>query len=95
MDATFRKRWLKPEVYPLGVFVIGAVGLAAYLSARKLITDPEVRVNKDDRKHGRLDNHSEGEVYHNHPLRRFLRDKKTQIMPGLNEYFSKPLNPSK
>ncbi|PNX88520.1 b12d protein [Trifolium pratense] len=47
-------------------------------------------VTKQNRAAGILDNFSEGEKYSQHFVRRFVRDKSPQIMPGINNFFSDP-----
>ncbi|KEH35272.1 NADH-ubiquinone reductase complex 1 MLRQ subunit [Medicago truncatula] len=57
---------------------------------RNITTNPEVRVTKQNRAAGILDNHDEGEKYSQHFIRRFVRGKSTEIMPSLNGFFSDP-----
>ncbi|EFJ21544.1 hypothetical protein SELMODRAFT_102690, partial [Selaginella moellendorffii] len=78
------------QVYPLIAFMAAAVGLASFVSMRNLTLNPEVRVNKDDRMAGLVQNFKEGKAYHDHALRRYLYTRKHfQITPGINEYFYK------
>ncbi|KAJ7533764.1 hypothetical protein O6H91_13G063900 [Diphasiastrum complanatum] len=67
-----------------------AVGLCGFVMARNLAANPDVRINKDDRAAGVLDNYKEGKRYHDNALRRYVSDAKPEIMPGLNKYFSSP-----
>ncbi|CAJ2668004.1 uncharacterized protein LOC123911036 [Trifolium pratense] len=83
-------RWIRPEVYPLFIPVGLAVGICAMQLVRNITTNPEVRVTKQNRAAGILDNFSEGEKYSQHFVRRFVRDKSPQIMPGINNFFSDP-----
>ncbi|KAL2939203.1 Cyclin-A1-4 [Bienertia sinuspersici] len=47
-------------------------------------------VNKENRAAGVLDNFTEGEKYSEHSLRKFVRSKSPEIMPGINSFFSDP-----
>ncbi|CAL0320397.1 unnamed protein product [Lupinus luteus] len=83
-------RWLRPEVYPLFASVGLAVGICGMQLIRNISTNPEVRVTKEHRTAGILDNHAEGEKYSQHFVRKFVRGKTPQIMPSLNKFFSDP-----
>ncbi|CAL8993846.1 unnamed protein product [Prunus brigantina] len=83
-------RWLKPEVYPLFAAVGIAVGICGMQLVRNIYTNPEVRVNKEKRAAGVLDNHAEGERYAEHGLRKYVRNRTPQIMPTINKFFSDP-----
>ncbi|CAL0327992.1 unnamed protein product [Lupinus luteus] len=83
-------RWLRPEVYPLFASVGLAVGICGMQLVRNISTNPEVRVTKEHRTAGILDNHAEGEKYSQHFVRKFVRGKTPQIMPSLNNFFSDP-----
>ncbi|KAE9607983.1 hypothetical protein Lal_00003441 [Lupinus albus] len=83
-------RWLRPEVYPLFASVGLAVGICGMQLIRNISTNPEVRVTKEHRSAGILDNHAEGEKYSQHFVRKFVRGKTPQIMPSLNKFFSDP-----
>ncbi|XWS34624.1 hypothetical protein CRYUN_Cryun21dG0053800 [Craigia yunnanensis] len=83
-------RWLKPEVYPLFAAVGVAVGICAMQLVRNISTNPEVRVTKENRAAGILQNFEEGERYAEHGLRKFVRRKQPQIMPSINNFFSDP-----
>ncbi|GMY26455.1 putative UDP-glycosyltransferase 90A1-like [Fagus crenata] len=84
------KRWLRPEVYPLFAAVGVAVGICGMQLIRNICTNPEVRVTKENRAAGVLDNFKEGEKYSQHGLRKFVRNKSPQIMPSVNGFFSDP-----
>ncbi|XP_047959525.1 uncharacterized protein LOC125204827 [Salvia hispanica] len=84
------KRWLRPEVYPLFAAVGVAVGICGMQLVRNICTNPEVRVNKENRAAGILDNHVEGEKYSQHFLRKYVRNKSPEIMPNINGFFSDP-----
>ncbi|KAK4402686.1 hypothetical protein Sango_1009300 [Sesamum angolense] len=83
-------RWMKPEIYPLLVPVGFAVGICGMQLIRNICTNPEVRVTKENRAAGVLENYEEGEKYADHAFRKYLRGQRPQIMPGINSYFSKP-----
>ncbi|KAL1289855.1 hypothetical protein HN51_058233 [Arachis hypogaea] len=83
-------RWLKPEVYPLFASVGVAVGICAMQLVRNITTNPEVRVLKEKRSAGILENFEEGEKYSQHTVRKFVRNKTPQIMPSINKFFSDP-----
>ncbi|PON64777.1 NADH-ubiquinone reductase complex 1 MLRQ subunit [Trema orientale] len=88
-SSTFN-RWLRPEVYPLFASVGVAVGICAMQLVRNISTNPEVRVTKENRAAGILENFEEGEKYSQHSLRKFVRNKPSQIMPSINKFFSEP-----
>lgn len=48
------------------------------------------RVNKQNRAAGVLENFDEGERYAEHPVRKFLRGRRPEIMPSLNKFFADP-----
>ncbi|XP_042481867.1 uncharacterized protein LOC122062343 [Macadamia integrifolia] len=83
-------RWLRPEVYPLFVVVGVAVRIYGFQLVRNIWINSEVRVNKQNKAVGVLDNHSEGEVYVEHGLRKFVRTKTPQMMPSINDFFISP-----
>ncbi|CAN0929268.1 hypothetical protein LINGRAHAP2_LOCUS36972 [Linum grandiflorum] len=83
-------RWIRPEVFPLFAAVGVAVGICGMQLVRNITTNPEVRVTKENRGAGILDNHGEGEKYSEHWLRKFVRTKRPEIMPGINGFFADP-----
>ncbi|KAF5726373.1 hypothetical protein HS088_TW22G00051 [Tripterygium wilfordii] len=83
-------RWIRPEVYPLFAAVGLAVGICGFQLVRNIYTNPEVRVTKENRLAGVLDNHAEGERYSEHFVRKFVRGKSPEIMPSLNGFFTDP-----
>ncbi|KAL8154243.1 hypothetical protein V2J09_012003 [Rumex salicifolius] len=83
-------RWLRPEVYPLFASVSVAVGICVMQLVRNICVNPEVRVNKENRAAGILDNHAEGETYSQHFVRRGVRNRKPEIMPSINNFFTDP-----
>ncbi|XP_024366023.2 uncharacterized protein [Physcomitrium patens] len=84
----FSKRWIKPEIYPLFAAIGAALGICGYSMARNLAINPDVRITKEDRAAGVLENYKEGEAYKMHGLRKYLQQQEPQIMPGINNYFS-------
>ncbi|KAF3334230.1 NADH-ubiquinone reductase complex 1 MLRQ subunit [Carex littledalei] len=90
MASSTYARWLRPEVYPLFVTVGAAVGLCAMQLTRNITGNPEVRVTKEKRAAGILDNFEEGERYAQHGVRKFARTQTPEIMPKLNNFFSNP-----
>ncbi|CAL9117994.1 B12d protein [Musa troglodytarum] len=85
-------RWVRPEVFPLLAAVGTAVGICGMQLIRNICINPEVRVTKENRAAGVLDNFQEGERYAEHGLRKFVRNKSPQIMPSLNNFFSDPIS---
>ncbi|XP_057443006.1 uncharacterized protein LOC130734558 [Lotus japonicus] len=83
-------RWLRPEVYPLFAAVGVAVGICGMQLVRNICINPEVRVNKQNRAAGVLDNFSEGEKYTEHFIRKFARTSSREIMPSINSFFADP-----
>ncbi|KAK9120000.1 hypothetical protein Scep_018093 [Stephania cephalantha] len=83
-------RWLRPEVYPLFAAVGTAVGICAMQLVRNIYTNPEVRVTKEKRAAGVLDNFAEGERYAEHGFRKFIRNRAPEVMPSINKFFSDP-----
>ncbi|KAH0922694.1 hypothetical protein HID58_022712 [Brassica napus] len=51
---------------------------------------PVMQCTKENRAAGILDNHAEGEKYKENFLRKYVRDKRPEIMPGLNKFFTDP-----
>ncbi|KAK3040799.1 hypothetical protein RJ639_029143 [Escallonia herrerae] len=89
-SAGFAKRWLRPEVYPLFAAVGAVVGICSMQLVRNICINPEVRVKKENRAAGVLDNFEEGEMYSQHAVRKFLRGRRPEVMPSVNEFFSDP-----
>ncbi|KAI4336621.1 hypothetical protein L6164_015123 [Bauhinia variegata] len=83
-------KWIRPEVYPLFASVGLAVGICGMQLVRNITTNPEVRVTKENRAAGVLENFAEGERYAEHGFRKFLRNRTPQIMPSINNFFSDP-----
>ncbi|KAH0696690.1 hypothetical protein KY290_014074 [Solanum tuberosum] len=90
MASSTVNRWLRPEVYPLFAAVGVAVGICGFQLVRNVCINPEVRVTKENRAAGVLDNFSEGEKYAEHALRKFVRNRSPEIMPSINGFFSDP-----
>ncbi|KAI3430013.1 uncharacterized protein J3R85_008526 [Psidium guajava] len=83
-------RWIRPEVYPLFAAVGVAIGICGFSMVRHMCINPEVRVIKEKRAAGVLDNFSEGRTYSEHALRKFVRNRSPEIMPNLNSFFTSP-----
>ncbi|MED6140020.1 hypothetical protein PIB30_028427 [Stylosanthes scabra] len=83
-------RWLRPEVYPLFAAVGVAVGICGFQLVRNICINPEVRVSKQNRAAGVLENHAEGEKYAENFLRKFSRNRAPEIMPSINSFFADP-----
>ncbi|KAG5621664.1 hypothetical protein H5410_006882 [Solanum commersonii] len=90
MASSTVNRWLRPEVYPLFAAVGVAVGICGFQLVRNVSINPEVRVTKENRAAGVLENFSEGEKYAEHTLRKFVRNRSPEIMPSINGFFSDP-----
>ncbi|XP_006357136.1 uncharacterized protein [Solanum tuberosum] len=90
MSSSTVNRWLRPEVYPLFAAVGVAVGICGFQLVRNVCINPEVRVTKENRAAGVLENFSEGEKYAEHTLRKFVRNRSPEIMPSINGFFSDP-----
>ncbi|CAK9882549.1 unnamed protein product [Sphagnum jensenii] len=83
------QHWIRPEIVPLFAAVATGMGLAGFMVARHVTLNPDVRVNKEDREAGILDNQNEGKTYKDHGLRSYLRERRPEIMPAINDAFSK------
>ncbi|XP_023528505.1 uncharacterized protein LOC111791411 [Cucurbita pepo subsp. pepo] len=81
-------RWVKPEVYPLMAAMGFVTTMCVFQLTRNILINPDVRVNKEHRRMGVLENGEEGEKYAQHTLRRFLRTRPPEIMPTINRFFS-------
>ncbi|KAI3848890.1 hypothetical protein MKW98_005871 [Papaver atlanticum] len=90
MASQTARRWLRPEAYPLFATLGLAVGICGFQLVRNIMINPEVRVNKENRAAGVLENHAEGEKYTEHSLRKWVRNKSPEIMPNLNNFFTSP-----
>ncbi|KAF3444907.1 hypothetical protein FNV43_RR14600 [Rhamnella rubrinervis] len=62
--------------------------MCAFQLTRNILMNPDVRVNKMKREMGVLENKEEGERYAEHGLRKFLRTRRPEIMPTINQFFS-------
>ncbi|XP_076954365.1 uncharacterized protein LOC143628755 [Bidens hawaiensis] len=90
MASSTLNRWLRPEVYPLFAAVGVAIGICGMQLVRNISGNPEVRVTKEKRSAGVLDNFVEGERYAEHAVRKFVRNKSPEIMPSINAFFADP-----
>ncbi|BBN06859.1 hypothetical protein MPTK1_3g24440 [Marchantia polymorpha subsp. ruderalis] len=77
-------RWVRPEVYPIVAVMAFALGINVFSIARNAIGHPDVRISKEDRGAGYLENFKEGKNYKLHGLRKYLTDKDHEVMPGIN-----------
>ncbi|GJN12231.1 hypothetical protein PR202_ga30524 [Eleusine coracana subsp. coracana] len=78
------------QVYPLFAATGVAVGICAMQLIRNITTNPEVRVTKENRAAGILENFDEGKRYSRHGFRQFIDGKRPEIMPGLNSFMADP-----
>ncbi|KAJ0094665.1 hypothetical protein Patl1_16862 [Pistacia atlantica] len=83
-------KWIRPEVYPLLGALGAAVGMCSFQLVRNICINPEVRLLKEKRSAGVLDNFEEGKRYAEHGLRKFVHQRAPQIMPSINNFFSNP-----
>ncbi|GAA0166663.1 hypothetical protein Leryth_024685 [Lithospermum erythrorhizon] len=83
-------RWIRPEIYPLFAATGVAVGICIAQLVRNITGNPEVRVTKENRAAGILENFDEGRKYRENPVRKFVRGRAPEIMPSINDFFSKP-----
>ncbi|KAI3467661.1 hypothetical protein Pfo_024324 [Paulownia fortunei] len=83
-------RWVKPEVYPLFAAVGTVLGICSMQLIRNISTNPEVRVLKENRAAGVLENFEEGKKYKEHGLRKYVRGRRPEVMPSINGFFSDP-----
>ncbi|RZS00203.1 hypothetical protein BHM03_00029865 [Ensete ventricosum] len=88
MASSTASRWFRPEVYPLFATVGVAMGICGFQLVRNICINPEVRINKEGRAAGVLENYAEGEKYAEHSLRRFVRNRNPEIMPAINDFFT-------
>ncbi|BAF21274.2 Os07g0274700, partial [Oryza sativa Japonica Group] len=78
------------EVYPLFLATGVAVSICVGQLVRNITGNPEVRVLKEKRAAGVLENFDEGKRYSQHGFRKFIDGKRPEIMPGINSFFSDP-----
>ncbi|XP_024357480.1 uncharacterized protein [Physcomitrium patens] len=75
------------QVYPI-VLVIGtAVGLCGTAIVRNASINPDVRINKEDRAAGYLENFTEGKAYKDSAHRRFFAKQSRMVTTRINEAF--------
>ena len=79
------------QVYPLFVPMAAALGICSYQLVRNITGNPEVRVTKENRAAGVLDNHDEGRRYSQHGVRRFWLSKRRDYMQDMDNV---PTDPS-
>ncbi|KAK9090107.1 hypothetical protein Sjap_023284 [Stephania japonica] len=63
-------------------------GMCVFQLTRNMLLNPDVRINKAHRSSGVLENAEEGEKYSQHALRKYLRQRRPEIMPAINQFFS-------
>jgi hypothetical protein len=78
------------QVYPLFATTAVAIGICAMQLVRNITTNPEVRVTKQNRAAGVLDNHDEGKRYSQHGVRRFWLSKRRDYMQALDNVPTDP-----
>lgn len=76
------------QIFPLFAAMGAALGICGFAIARNIAINPDVRISKEDRAAGILENYNEGKSYKDHSLRDYVKDCKPEIMPGLNRFFS-------
>ncbi|CAM6048040.1 unnamed protein product [Sphagnum compactum] len=84
------QQWFRPEILPLFLAVGTGLGISGFAVMRNFAINPDVRLNKEDRKAGILENYEEGQTYQEHSFRTLLRDRRPEIMPSFNDFLSKP-----
>ncbi|WOK91630.1 hypothetical protein Cni_G00321 [Canna indica] len=77
------------QVYPLMAAMTFVTSLCVFQLTRNVFMNPDVRVNKTNRTTAVLDNAEEGEKYSQHSFRRFLRQRRPEVFPALNNFFSR------
>ncbi|KAG2641335.1 uncharacterized protein LOC120668288 [Panicum virgatum] len=87
---SWSKRWIRPEVWPLFFATGTAVGICGMQLIRNITGNPEVRVLKEKRAAGVLENHDEGKRYSQHGFRKFIDGRKPEIMENLNSWMADP-----
>uniref|UniRef100_A0A6N2MZN3 Uncharacterized protein n=2 Tax=Salix TaxID=40685 RepID=A0A6N2MZN3_SALVM len=82
----------EPFLWFLGLPLVAAMtcvaSMCVFQLTRSVFMNPDVRINKANRRMGVLENKEEGEKYAEHGLRRFLRTRPPEIMPAINHFFS-------
>ncbi|WKA08587.1 hypothetical protein VitviT2T_026296 [Vitis vinifera] len=84
MASSTMNRWLRPEVYPLFAAMGVAVGICGFQLVRNICINPDVRVSKENRAAGVLENFTEGQKYSEHFLRKYVRNKYKLLLINLN-----------
>ncbi|GJN12230.1 hypothetical protein PR202_ga30523 [Eleusine coracana subsp. coracana] len=78
------------QVYPLFATTGVAVGICAMQLVRNITTNPEVRVTKENRAAGVLENFDEGRRYSQHGVRRFWLSKRRDYMQAMDNVPTEP-----
>ncbi|GLJ40049.1 hypothetical protein SUGI_0819970 [Cryptomeria japonica] len=80
-------RWIKPEVYPLFAATGVAVSMCVFQLVRNLITNPDVKISKENCRVDVPENWEEGKRYAEHGVRKYVRERAPEIMPTINSFF--------
>jgi hypothetical protein len=78
------------QVYPLFATTGVAVGICVMQLVRNITTNPEVRVTKEKRAAGVLDNHDEGRRYSQHAARRISLSNRRDYMQAMDKVPTEP-----
>uniref|UniRef100_A0A0D9VW69 Uncharacterized protein n=1 Tax=Leersia perrieri TaxID=77586 RepID=A0A0D9VW69_9ORYZ len=81
-------RWVRPEVYPLMAAMMLATGMVVFQLGRNVCTNPEVKISKRNRRNVVPENATEAERYSMHGFRRFFGQRRPEVMPSINRFFS-------
>ncbi|KAI9192014.1 hypothetical protein LWI28_016963 [Acer negundo] len=85
--------WLHLDGLDLGCTPVAATGVAVGICGMQLIKNiignPEVRVLKEKRAAGVLDNFAKSDKYKELALRKYVRNKAPQIMSSIKDFFTK------
>lgn len=76
---SYAQKWLMTEIFPMA----STVGTSFFVS-RSMSVNPDIRIKKEDRIVGVLNNYGEGKLYKDHEFRKFLRMQDKTVMPSLN-----------
>ncbi|GLJ40034.1 hypothetical protein SUGI_0819480 [Cryptomeria japonica] len=80
-------RWMKPEVYPLVAATSVAVTMCVFQLVRNLVTNPDVRISKENRHTEVPKNWEEGKRYAENGMRKFVRKRAPEVMPSMTSLF--------
>ncbi|OEL16924.1 hypothetical protein BAE44_0022057 [Dichanthelium oligosanthes] len=88
--SSWSKRWIRPEAWPIFFATGTAVAMCSMQLIRNITGNPEVRVLKEKRAAGVLENHEEGKRYSQHGFRQFIDRQKPEIMGRINSWMADP-----